>query len=157
MKTTSHGTVDTATGSPAPDKDAKQLRMLGYLHWGFAAFGLVTIVSLAIQYNIFTAGLNSQDLSHLGAEGVSRRAETAVIMIVFFSMVSLVILASSVLNLLSGFFILKRRRRIFSVVVALVNTVQIPLGMALGIFTVIVLMRDSVRLKYATPPLTASP
>jgi hypothetical protein len=54
----------------------------------------------------------------------------------------------SVCNLLSGLWIRARRNRVFSLVVAGINCFQVPLGTALGIFTIIVLMRDSVRELY---------
>jgi hypothetical protein len=43
----------------------------------------------------------------------------------------------------------------FSLVIAGLNCIQIPFGTALGVFTIIVLLRDSVREAYAagaTPP-----
>lgn len=48
----------------------------------------------------------------------------------------------------SGRCIQHRVRRTFSIVVAAINCVLFPLGTALGVFTLIVLMRDSVRRLY---------
>jgi len=57
-------------------------------------------------------------------------------------------LGSGVLNLMAGFFIRARRHRMFSLVVAATNCLHMPIGTALGVFTIVVLTRDSVRQAY---------
>jgi hypothetical protein len=52
---------------------------------------------------------------------------------------------SLVLNLLAGFYLRAQKHRGFCFVVAGVNCLHIPIGTVLGIFTIIVLARDSVR------------
>jgi hypothetical protein len=66
-------------------------------------------------------------------------------------------LASALLNLFSGMFLRSRRYRTFSMVVAGLNCLHIPLGTALGIFTFIVLGRDSVRQLYEARNADQSP
>lgn len=56
--------------------------------------------------------------------------------------------SSGILNLLSGVFIGRKRYREFSLVVAFINCVHIPFGTVLGVFTIIVLLRPSVREVY---------
>jgi hypothetical protein len=48
----------------------------------------------------------------------------------------------------SGFFIRRRRRRMWSVVIAAINCAIFPFGTVLGVFTLMVLLRDSVRVAY---------
>jgi hypothetical protein len=55
-----------------------------------------------------------------------------------------------ILSIISGRCIARRRRRIFSLVMAGVNCVSFPLGTTLGVFTFIVLLRPSVRGMYPT-------
>ena len=50
-----------------------------------------------------------------------------------------------VLNILSGFYLRQRRNRMFSLVVGGLNCIHVPLGTALGVFTIMVLSRESVR------------
>ena len=57
-------------------------------------------------------------------------------------------LVSCVGNLLSGMFLRARRHRTFSMVIAAINCLHIPLGTLLGVFTLIVLGRESVRRMY---------
>lgn len=66
--------------------------------------------------------------------------------IVFFGLAHLV---AVILNVMVGFFIEQRRHRTFSMIVAGLNCLQMPIGTLLGIFTIIVLNRDSVRARYA--------
>lgn len=58
-------------------------------------------------------------------------------------------LALHSLNVLSGFFLLQKRNRLFSLIIGGLNCLQIPFGTALGVFTILVLSRDSVRQLYA--------
>lgn len=48
----------------------------------------------------------------------------------------------------SGVFLRRRRRRVFSIVIAAINCASFPFGTVLGVFTLMVLMRDSVRSLY---------
>jgi hypothetical protein len=58
------------------------------------------------------------------------------------------LVSSGILNVLSGLFIRARKHRTFSLVVSGINCIHIPLGTILGVFTMIVLLRDSVRELY---------
>jgi len=53
-----------------------------------------------------------------------------------------------ILTIISGRSMQKQRRRIFSLVIAGVNCISFPLGTTLGVFTFIVLCRDSVKRMY---------
>jgi hypothetical protein len=53
--------------------------------------------------------------------------------------------ASGILNVLSGIFLGRRKFRTFSLIVAVINCIHVPLGTVLGVFTIIVLLRPSVR------------
>jgi len=50
----------------------------------------------------------------------------------------------SVANLISGVFLKRRKNRLFSMVVAGLNCLQVPFGTVLGVFTILVLVRPSV-------------
>ena len=59
------------------------------------------------------------------------------------------------LTIYTGRCIARRRHRTFTLIMAGVNCLSMPVGTALGVFTFIVLMRDSVRGLYGSQP--ASP
>jgi hypothetical protein len=52
-------------------------------------------------------------------------------------------------NFLSGFCIIRRRARLFSMIVAGINCVGFPIGTTLGVFSFVVLLRESVVEVYA--------
>lgn len=58
------------------------------------------------------------------------------------------IVAAGIANVLSGIFLKTRRHHMFSLVVAGLNCMFFPLGTALGVFTFIVLLRESVKSAY---------
>ena len=64
------------------------------------------------------------------------------------------LLASLVGNLLSAIFLGQRRHRTFSLLVAGLNCLHVPVGTVLGVFTFVVLLRPSVREAYdaGAPP-----
>src|SRR5262249_50607541 len=67
----------------------------------------------------------------------------------FYLFMGFILLLGLVLNVLSGVFLRQRRHRMFSLVIAGLNCFQIPFGTALGVFTIIVLSRESVRELYS--------
>lgn len=58
------------------------------------------------------------------------------------------IVGSGILNLVSGLCIRARKHRTFTMVVAGINCLHFPFGTVLGVFTLIVLIRESVREMY---------
>ncbi len=52
------------------------------------------------------------------------------------------------LLLLSGFFLLRRRHRVFSMVIAGISCLQVPFGTILGVLTLVVLQRPTVHALY---------
>jgi hypothetical protein len=61
----------------------------------------------------------------------------------------------AIMTLISGRYLAHRRNRMFSLVIAGVQCMFAPFGTALGVFTIIVLTRDSVRRQYPDYPNTA--
>src|SRR5262249_13693013 len=70
------------------------------------------------------------------------------VLIWFYLIGAVFFLACAVLNLLSGLFLRRRQNRTFSMVVAGINCLHIPFGTILGVMTLLVLGRDSVRKSY---------
>ena len=65
-------------------------------------------------------------------------------MCVFYGVLAALFVIGCVCNVLSARWMQKRKHRVFSMVVGAINVVMIPLGTVLGIFTFIVLCRQSV-------------
>lgn len=70
-------------------------------------------------------------------------------LMIFYVVASVFLIALCVCNALSGHYIKKRTSRIFSFIIAGINCMQFPLGTALGVFTFIVLTRESVKMAYS--------
>ena len=60
----------------------------------------------------------------------------------------LLVQVAGALNIISGSLIARRTGSTFSQVVAAINCLSIPFGLALGIFTFVVLNNDEVRQQY---------
>lgn len=67
---------------------------------------------------------------------------------IFYVVISIILVALCVCNALSAHFINKRRNKIFSFIIAGINCMQFPLGTALGVFTFVILGRESVKMAY---------
>lgn len=68
---------------------------------------------------------------------------------IFYVVISCFLIALCVCNALSGHYIRKRTNRVFSFIIAGINCMHFPLGSALGVFTFIVLTRESVKMAYS--------
>lgn len=72
--------------------------------------------------------------------------------IIFGSVFILIGWTIAALTIASGLFIRRRRRRIWSIVIAAINCAIFPFGTVLGVFSLMVLLRDSVRYRYESAP-----
>jgi len=79
-----------------------------------------------------------------------------VMFIVMFGFLSLFMIAQGVLTCLTGYYLQGRKRWLFCVVTSAIVCVHAPIGTTLGAFTIVVLMRQSVRdlFQYGEPPTT---
>lgn len=132
-------------------KDADHLRALAICHFVMAGLAALGIGFLALHYNLMSSVLQEPGMFGQGEEAAQARSLFAAFQW-FYVIFGIFLAAGATLNLLSGLWIRARRRRLFSLVVAGLNCLQMPLGTILGVFTFIVLLRDSVRALYEAPP-----
>jgi len=142
------------TGSPPvlacdqqPRRDAEHLKLLSIFHFILAALGLLGIAFLAFHFVLMIAIFTNPEMWKNAKSGPPPE--------IFFKLMMggyafglVVILTGGVLNLLSGLFICKRRHRMFSIIIGGLNCLHVPLGTLLGVFTILILSRDSVRKTY---------
>jgi hypothetical protein len=130
--------------------DREHVRLLAIFHFvaaGMAFLGLLFIVG---HYAIFTFVFWNPEFWSKAPKGAGPPPEMFMQMLRgFYIFFGTWCVLSGVANLLSGVFMRRLQHRTFSMVVAGFNCLHIPLGTILGVFTFVVLGRDSVARAYA--------
>jgi hypothetical protein len=131
---------------PTAEDDAN-LNALAICHFIYA--GLLGLGSLlGMVYVVFGVFIAATAMSGASAGGGPTPAAVGGIFAVIGGGIMLLLLTKAALVLYSGLNLRKRRRRTFSFVMACICCINIPLGTALGIFTLVVLSRPSVKAIY---------
>lgn len=138
-----------------PDPDAEHLRLIEIFHYVFAGFSLLGLGFLGAHFAFMQLMFANPEMWK-NQKGGPPPAEFFAAFQWIYLFLGVCIVLGSVANFLSARFIRARRRRTFSLVVAGLDCAQFPLGTALGVFTFIILLRDSVRARYAFAPAPAS-
>jgi hypothetical protein len=126
-------------------KDRDNLNLLSVFHFVIGGLALLGLGFLAVHYLIMRAMMSKPNMWNSPQNTPPFSPPQFMhVMVWFYLFMGLVCVAGSALNLLSGLFLRQRKNRVFSLVVAAFDCLQIPFGTVLGVFTIIVLMRDSV-------------
>ena len=138
--------ASVATGPTAID--AEHLRLLALFHyiWG-------GITALFSSFALFHVGFGIAMIANPGAfAGSPGQPPPPAFMGWMFLLIGGVILlfgwTIGGLTIYSGRCLSRRRRRTFSLVMAGVNCLSIPIGTILGVITIVVLLRESVKAEY---------
>ena len=129
--------------------DGEHIKLLSVFHFVVAGLALVGVGFLLVHYLLMRTVFANPDLFKGQPNAPQLPKDFFKMFIWFYIFMGAVFLSACILNLLSGFFLRQRRHRTFSMVVGGLNCLQIPFGTVLGIFTIIVLSRPSVRETYA--------
>jgi Na+-driven multidrug efflux pump len=125
--------------------DADHLRLLSIFHYVCAGLAVLGLGFLAAHYLFLHAFLDNPEMWKNQKNAAPPPREFFAIFKWFYVVFGVWLVVSGVANVLSGAFIGRRKHRTFSLVVAVLNCLHIPLGTVLGVFTIIVLLRPSVR------------
>ncbi len=124
------------------NKDAEHLR---YLSIGFYIYaGLTALVSLFPVIHV-VIGIMIATGSFSGGKGEPPPAFMGYIFAGVGGTIIILGLSLAVLNFLTGRFLARRTRYVFCFVMAGLNCMFAPIGTLLGVFTIIVLLRDPVK------------
>jgi hypothetical protein len=127
--------------------DADHLNLLSIFHFVGAGLALVGVLFLIAHFEfIHFIFMNPQVWQN--QKGGPPPQQIFGVLIVFYIIGGIWFVISAILNVMSGLFLHARKNRTFSLVVAGINCVHMPLGTVLGVFTIIVLLRPSVRELY---------
>ena len=129
--------------------DADHLNLLSVFHFVGAGLAVLGILFLLAHYAVFHAFLDNPKFWE-SQKQTPPPAELFAMFEWFYLVFGAWFAGSGVLNLISPFRLRAKKQRTFSLIVAGINCVHIPLGTTLGVFTIIVLLRDSVRELYET-------
>ena len=140
------------TRPPIPNiqlqSDADHLKLLVIFHFIVAGLAVLGLGFVLLHYTMMHAFMGHSELWKNQKGGGQSLVEFFNIFRWVYLFFSALLVAGGIANLLSGLFLRKRKHRIFSLIVAGINCIHFPIGTALGVFTFIVLMRDSVRESY---------
>jgi hypothetical protein len=147
---------------PAPPlytKDDEHVRLLGIFSFVVAGLGVFGLIFLAIHYGIMSAAFNNPEMWRKAMENQPNPPpfdpttffHAFRYFYLFFAAWGI---ASIIVNMVAGLCLLRRRQWIGCLIVAGFNCINFPFGMALGIFTFIVLLRESVRLRFVAEGVT---
>lgn len=145
--------MDAEGDTPASnDSDQQHLMLLRVLHYVFAGmqclYGLVMLLQLFIFNSMYSTMTSSaiEDLN-TGPHPLDIAPHSPPFAAI--SMLIIVILALTVAmiicNLMTAHSLAVRRNYMFCLVVSGINCIVFPIGTALGVFTMVVLMRPSVK------------
>ena len=143
---------------PVPSPDADHLRVLAICHYITAGLTLLMSGFIPLHYAIMKMVFTSPEITNPkpGEPAMPfNPAEFFALFQWFYVIAAVFMLAAVILTAISGRFIQRRVNRLFSLIVAGFLCMFFPFGTALGVFTFIVLTRDSVRRLYEeTTPAT---
>src|SRR5437016_647423 len=134
--------------SGLPDADLEHLRQLTLFHYIYC--GLQTaFMFFGLSFFGFGLAMATHPDLFQGAE------PPPLLMSVLFQSIGMffvvVTAASAIVSYLAGKFIKQRKHYVFCIVIACINCLNIPLGTALGVFTIVVLSRTEVKELFGKP------
>lgn len=122
--------------------DAAHLRILAILHYVCAGLAVLALAFIALHWALMSTFLNPEMMKDV--EGGPPPEEFFAFFRWFYLFGGGFFLGGMVVNLVSARCLQLRRGRTFSLVVAGLNCLVVPVGSLLGIFTLVVLLRPTV-------------
>lgn len=138
--------------SPTPNaeqswRDDEHLRLLSIFHFVIGGLALLILPLLAMHFVFFTTVIANANAWPQGHAPPIPQGMVGM-MLVMYVVIGLMTLAIAGANILSGWFLRQKTHRVFSLVVAGLDCLQVPYGTVLGVFTILVLTRPSVQRMY---------
>jgi hypothetical protein len=145
------------TPPPLPNRDADHLRTLAIFHYVVGGLSLLGLGFMYLHYYFMQTFFANPKLWENAKEPPPfNPQEFWMIFVWFYVAAGIVMVVAGVLNLMSGRYLQQRKNRMFSLVVAGLNCLQMPFGTVLGVFTLVVLTRESVQRLYEQKAATVN-
>ncbi|HEX2862007.1 MAG TPA: hypothetical protein VHN79_10225 [Lacunisphaera sp.] len=137
--------------------DAEHLKLLAVFHFVLAGLAVLGLGFLVLHWLFMSSFFDNPAMwENAKPPQPAPPKEFFAIFKWFYAFMGVIIVGGGVASLVSGFCILRRQARIFSIVVGGLTCLMFPLGTALGVFTMVVLLRESVAEEYAARRAPAS-
>ncbi|MBI2518565.1 MAG: hypothetical protein HYV95_16945 [Opitutae bacterium] len=136
--------------------DAEHLKLLGVFHYVLGGLSVVGLGFLCMHW-AFMHAIMGDPATWQNSKGGPPPPQMLAVFQWFYLFFGTVIVLHGVMNTLSGWLIFRRRGRMFSLIVAGLDCLMFPFGTALGVFTFIVLLRDSVQEVYGAADTNRGP
>ena len=128
--------------------DASQLKLLMVFHYVLSGLSVVGLGFLFLHYKFLDMMMSNPEMWAESNQGPP--PDTFLEMFIYFYIVmGFMMIVFAAANALSARFIQTRRHRMYSLIIAGLDCLMFPFGTALGVFTLIVLLRDSVESIYS--------
>jgi uncharacterized membrane protein YfcA len=130
-------------------RDTDQLNLLAIFHFIGAALSLLGMGFLFVHFTFMNSLFGHPELwANQSKPPPPQFLQFFEMFRWFYAFFGIFLIACAIGNLMSAFSLRTRKNRTFSIAVGALNCLHMPLGTVLGVFTIIVLMRDSVRMSY---------
>lgn len=126
--------------------DAEHLKLLAIFHYILGALSLCSLIFILFHYLMFSAFFNDPDFLEFPPEIPE---EFSLLFTGSYVLGALFAIIGGGLLVASARFIQKRKYRTFSIIIAGLSCLMFPFGTILGVFTLMKLLSESVRVVYA--------
>jgi hypothetical protein len=124
--------------------DAGHLKLIGIFHLVLAGLSIVGLGFIFLHWLFMDSIMSNPEMWKQQPNQPPPPKEFFAMFKWFYLFMGGCVVLAGIGNLISGWCIMKRRGRIFSLIVAGLNCLCFPFGTALGVFTFVILLRDSV-------------
>ena len=133
-------------------KDRENIKLLAIFHFIMSGLSFLGLLFLPMHYafmnRMMNAPMMTQPQNGQPAPDPATMASFLDMFVWFYLGMGILIFVGAIMELLCGLFLLKKKHRMFCLVVSGLNCLSVPIGTALGICTIIVLTKDSVIASY---------
>jgi hypothetical protein len=130
--------------------DEEHLRLLSLFH--FIKGGITVAFSLlGLLYFLFLGFIMKMGSRlHLPSNSYNEEFPIEFMSYIFLiaGIIVMLVLLCGILQLVSGYYLKRKEYRLFSFIIGIIEILEVPYGTILGLMTLIVLSKDSVKRKY---------
>jgi MFS family permease len=138
------------------NQDEEHLKLLAIFHYVVGGMGTLFACFPLLYVGMGVLFVASPHFMTEGQKGPPPPAAIGYVLIAFGAFFALLGWSAAIATILSGRYIARRRKRMFSVVMGAILCMFMPFGTVLGVFTIILLTKESVQRLYGIAPSRAA-